>query len=429
MPNSNSIFQELHSEEVQEIISDPPNWLVHSGISLLFLFIIILGVGSCWVSYPDVITVPFVLNATDAPRTVVSHVDGRLIKILVKDGQRVDLGQNLAYLESAAKHEQILKLSGELELMQVVIFKKQWASVEKMPLTLYNNLGEVQNNFELFNQQLVSLKSYLTGGFYPEKKKLLVKDLEDLSEMNKVLLSQLDLQKRDFQLAKEEFAIQEKLFSNKVIAPLEYKREKAKLVSREIPISNLSSLLIQNHSQQTSKNKELLELENDILRHKSEFLQSLKTLQSTLHAWKQKYILTAPLSGRISFASPLQEQQFVGSSSELMTIEPQFSNLQGIVRIPQGNMGKLKIGQTVLIKLDGFPYKEYGLIEGVLSKISAIPGKDSDFWGYVSLPNKLTTRYNVTLNYSSGLKGQGEIVTSNRRLAERLFSVIKDGGK
>ena len=47
---------ELRSEEVQEVMGQIPAWIVRWGITLLFLVVVALLVGSCFFKYPDVIT-------------------------------------------------------------------------------------------------------------------------------------------------------------------------------------------------------------------------------------------------------------------------------------------------------------------------------------------------------------------------------------
>ena len=91
-------------------------------------------------------------------------------------------------------------------------------------------------------------------------------------------------------------------------------------------------------------------------------------------------------------------------------MEPPGSNYQGLLKIPQANFGKLAEGQTVLIKLDGYPYWEYGMVEGNLSRLSATPGRDSLYWGYVNFPYQLKTRYGRELPYHNGLKAQPRLL-------------------
>ncbi|TDE17063.1 HlyD family efflux transporter periplasmic adaptor subunit [Dyadobacter psychrotolerans] len=422
-------FPKLHSEEVQEIISRPPHWLVRWGITLFFVLTVLLGLGTWWIRYPDIVTTPFTLTATNAPRVIVVRTEGKLGKLLIRDGQRVNKGQAVAYSESTASPEQVVQLARSMEQLSLSATKGQWASVIRFSNVQYTSLGEIQNDFQTFNQQLTELKSFLAGGFFLQKQKLLLDDRNDLVAMEHILAEQLVLQDKDLELAKDEFQVQEKLHQGKVISSLEYKREKAKVLSREMPVKNLAASLIQNRSAQTAKQKELLELENSIQERKSNFLQSLQTLRSNIENWKLRYILTAPVAGTASFSAPWQEQQHLTSGQELMLIEPQTSSFRGLVKLPQANLGKVLEGQAVLIKMDGFPYREYGMLEGKLARPSLTPGKDTAYWAYVDLPFKLKTRYGKDLPYRNGLKGTAEIITADRRLLERLVSTLRSGGK
>ena len=51
MKNNKDI--ELRSEEVQEVMGQVPAWIVRWGITLLFLVVVALLVGSCFFKYPD----------------------------------------------------------------------------------------------------------------------------------------------------------------------------------------------------------------------------------------------------------------------------------------------------------------------------------------------------------------------------------------
>ncbi|WP_207509945.1 HlyD family secretion protein [Telluribacter humicola] len=418
-------FPELHSDEVHEIINRPPPGLVRWGMMLFLGLFLLLGLGSWLVHYPDVVVTSFTLTAINAPRTVVARTEGRLARLLVHDGQNVTAGQTLAYSESTADPGQVLRLSKSLHALRVSVDQRDWAAIHRFPSSTYSQLGELQNDFQTFFQQLTQLKTYLDGGFYLQKRTLLINDYEDLRAMEQTLTEQLDLQRRDYVLAQDEFTIHEKLFKDKVIAPLDYQREKVKLLNREMPLKQLASALIQNRTSQTAKQKELLELDNAITEQRGSFMQALQTLRSSTEAWQQRYILRAPVAGKVSFASPWQEQQNMSAGQELLTVEPEGSNFQGLIKVPQANLGKLREGQTVYVKLDGYPYREYGMVEGTLSQLSLTPGRDSAYWGYVELPIGLRTHYGRQLAYRNGMKGTAEIITANRRLAERLVEVVK----
>jgi HlyD family secretion protein len=49
----------------------------------------------------------------------------------------------------------------------------------------------------------------------------------------------------------------------------------------------------------------------------------------------------------------------------------------GEMTITQNNMGKVKEGQEVLVKLRSYPFEEYGMIRGKIKYIAEVPYKDS----------------------------------------------------
>lgn len=421
------IFKELRSEEVHEIIDRPPHWMVSWGITMFFVVVILLFVGTWLIKFPDVVNAGFTLTAKDAPRPVMVRSDGRITRLLVHDNGMVTKGSNMAFLESTADHMQVLELAKVMDQFESSVNNNRWNFAKGEILKKFKDLGEIQQDYETFQKRMLELATVLHGGFYEKKRLLLDRDLADLQRLEENLEEQLQLQTADLRLAQEEFRMQEKLQGEKVISPLEFNREKAKLLAKEMPLKNAASALIQNRSIQTAKSKEILELNNIVEEQKTSFRHALQTFRSVIESWKLRYVVTAPVSGNVSFSGPWLEQQYVHVGQEFLTIEPGSNQYQGLVRVAQSNIGKLRRGQRVMIKLNGFPYREYGMVEGVLSQLSVVPGTDSVYWGFVQLPNNLRTMYGRELEYRNGLTGTAEIITSDRRLVERLISKIRNG--
>src|SRR6185437_8074326 len=95
-------------------------------------------------------------------------------------------------------------------------------------------------------------------------------------------------------------------------------------------------------------------------------------------------------------------------------------NFFGEINIPQYNMGKIKIGQKVLIKLKSYPFEEYGLIIGHLSSISEVPINDSIFISKVSFDKNLFSRTKVKIKLQYGMQANAEIVTDDVSLLTRI---------
>ena len=418
-------FTELRAEEVQEILARPPRWLLRWGITVAFLVIALVFTGAWFIHYPDVVRASFKLTSANAPRAVLTRTDGRLVRLLVQDGQTVNPGDALAYLESTAQHEQVLRLLRELRRAWNVARQGNLEGLNRLNLANYNQLGELQNAYQTFEQTHIQLRAYLVNGFYSKKKAMLQQEVTDLQALADNLRQQQQIQERDRALAEEDYAIQQQLADKKVLAPLELKREESKLIGRRLPYQQTASALINNQTAQRAKEREMLELDRQVAEERDKFLQALNTLQSAADAWKTKYVLTAPVGGKVFFVGALQENQAVALNQELLYVAPPNTDYFGELRVPQQSAGKVLVGQSVLIKFAGYPYQEYGAVRGRITTIADIPLKDSVFLARVTLPTGLKTTYGKTLAFKTGMTATADVMTDDSRLLEKLFYQLR----
>ncbi|MCH8955783.1 hypothetical protein IIA28_10785 [candidate division KSB1 bacterium] len=107
--NNNSKY-ELRSEEVQEILSYIPHWIIRWGISILFLTIIILLCASWIIKYPDIITSRVTLTTQNPPARVVAQASGKLTKLFVEENEYVEANAYLAAIENPAQIQNVFAL-------------------------------------------------------------------------------------------------------------------------------------------------------------------------------------------------------------------------------------------------------------------------------------------------------------------------------
>jgi hypothetical protein len=283
-----------------------------------------------------------------------------------------------------------------------------------------SNLGELQSSFETYTHAILSFENYLSNGFYVRKKKMLVTDLDNLKRMKANLSSQRTLQENDLALTNETFSANQTLKSQNVISDFEYRNEQSKLINKQLTIPQINGAIIINERDQNEKQKEMLELENTINQQKGIFLQALQTFKSEVQEWKRKFLLTAPTSGKVSYATILYENQQLKPGQTTCFINPENSSYFAQMVIPQYNLGKVKTGQTVLLRFPSYPSQEFGLVKGKIEFISRIP-TDSGYFAKVSLPNGLKTNYKKDIQFRDGLIASGEIITKDLRLLERFY--------
>lgn len=409
-----------HSDEIEEIISKKPPFIVRWGTVFFFFLLLLIGM-ICWfIQYPDIVTAKAKLTSLNAPKSVISRIDGKLVKLTAKDDDIVQAGAVIGFMESTSDHEQVLALSANIDTLSVRFSANNAMIPSGFFIQPYKNLGELQQDYQTFSHAFIDFKNYLHGGFYEKKKLILGNDLSDIKRLNHHLSEQKVSQQQDVALAQKTFEMNEILKKEKVISDLEYRNEKSKLLMKQMSIPQINEAIIANETQQNEKQKEIMELENTIAQQASVFQQALNTFKSEIDEWKKKYLLTAPVSGKISFAGFLQENQQLKAGQTVCFINPGNSEYFAETFIPQENFGKVKRGEKVLLKFSSYPSQEFGSVTGELDFISAIP-TDSGYIAKIVLPHGLVSNYDKEIQYREGLTANAEIITKNMRLIERFY--------
>ena len=369
------------SNEVQEIISCRPVWLVRNGIVLFLLIIAALLGATFFIRYPDIIHANAKLTSINAPKEIITKTDGKLISLKVKEGNMVVKNDIIGFMESRANAEEMILFSKVIDSMQSLLNKNETeiainyfnAIAMKKATTFPPAAGEIEGAVSTFMQSCNLFSQYLSKGYYLQKKKMLTDDIVYLQQLYSNLQEQKQLQEQDLLLAKQTLDANKSLNDDKVISALDYRNEKSKFIGKSLTIPQITSAIINNGSSRHEKEKEIAQLENEILQQKGIFVQSLNVLKAQLEEWKSKFLLIAPISGSIAYANFYQENQQIKMNETICYINPENTQYFAQVLIPQSNFGKIKAGQKVLLKLLAYPYQEFGAVKGRLDFISNIP--------------------------------------------------------
>ncbi len=416
----------VHSNAMNDIISYKPNWIVRNGI-MLFLCIISLMVAlTFFIEYPDIVYAKAKLVSINPPVALKAKVTGKLTKLYVQEHDSVQRGTVIAVMESIAAPEKVVAVTEAIDGMKRLLNSSEIEMAMKyfdeasLKTGWGNDLGEVQEDFYRFATAYREFRQYLSNGFYLRKKAMLDADITFLQRLHSNLLQQNKILQEDVSLATTTFKANESLSKDKVISSLDYRNEKSKLLSKSMSLPQLAASLIANEAAMHEKRKEVLQLENEIAQQKNAFIQSVNSFSAALSQWQSLYLIKAPVSGRVVFSDFVQENQNYVISQTLCLIDPVNSQYFAQVQIRQENFGKINIGQDVLLKLPAYPYQEFGLLKGTLSFIAVVP-TDSGFIGKIAFKNGLYTNQQKQLQYREGLMADAEIITSARKLSDRIF--------
>ena len=97
------------------------------------------------------------------------------------------------------------------------------------------------------------------------------------------------------------------------------------------------------------------------------------------HVKTERMILVSPIDGRVSGLSITTRNQVVTTGEELMRIVPDDVSLEIECYAPNKDIGFIRVGQPVVIKIEAFPFTRFGTLDGVVQKIAydAIPEPDA----------------------------------------------------
>ena len=174
--------------------------------------------------------------------------------------------------------------------------------------------------------------------------------------------------------------------------------------------------------------KELRDLEHEraeALRTAREGLRAqLNKLRGEIDVWDADHVLRAPADGVTAFYDFWSDQQFVAAERQVFLIVPETTELLGRMAVKTGGAGKIKPGQTVRIRLDDYPYKEFGLVTGTVQSISMV-ARDGAHLVLIALPHPLVTSFHRPLQFRQEMTGEARIVTEDMRLIGRILYEIR----
>jgi multidrug resistance efflux pump len=417
---------ELRSEEVQDILTKVPHWMIRWGTVLIFVIIMMLFFVSWFIKYPDVVNTEIVITTNIPPEKIVSKSSGRIEAILVHNKSVVEKNSTLAIIENTANYKDVFLLRSIVNNYDVNDPKKTFP-FEKLK---NKQLGEIESAFAVFQKDYQAQE--LNEDLHPfeiENRAQLSEKVQ-IKERLDILQQQKTINESELQLQKNEIARFETLFNKGIISAQEMEAKKLSYLQAQksyksllTSISQLRSSLIDNTKSSQNSHVNSTKEEVNLGRNMA---QSFYQLKKVIKDWELAYTLKSSVSGVVTFLQVWTENQTINVGDNVFSIIPDAKNgFVGKVKAPALNSGKIKVGQRVNIRLANFPDREFGVLKGKIQNISLVPDKDGNLLLDVALPNGLQTSYKKQIVFQQEMKGSAEIVTEDLRLIERILYQFK----
>lgn len=363
MPNN----LEIRSEEVQDILGYVPNWMIRWGNTLIFVLIIGFLLMSWFIKYPDTIPGEIIITTEEPPEKVRANSSGLLEAVFVKDGDFVRPKTLLGIIENSANYQDVTLLQHVLDTLEVD--EKNFSfPLDNLPILF---LGDMASEYAMFERDYIK---YMT-------------------------------------------------FKNQNHLSIDAFHDNRSLHSKLQPPNARQNLYIANGP--NNIDTAILNDEKVLLK---KAMYSLGRLKKAMQRWHLKYTLRSSTEGQVFCLNDIDKTQKVDVGDEVFKIVPTGNQqrLIGKLKTQAQGYGKLKLGQTVHIKLANYPYLEFGFLNGTIEKIAEIANDDGTYTINVTLPKQLITSHKKEINFQQEMKGSADIVTEDLRLIERFFYKLRN---
>lgn len=412
-------------EQIQTILGRTPGWFLRWGIIFMALIFIGLFAIGHFIQYPDQVMAEAIFINENPPVRIVSQRSGKITNLLVKQNQSIQKDSIIAVIENPAH-------------LQDVQILKQWVHQVNHSRVIPAHFPK---NLQLGSLQASYANLYGTFQAYHQYERL-----NDASQqLQRLLKEQTDLQALAQQQIREEIAARQTdsvalLVLNRVKAlhqegvtsseafeqqQLDYykdhQRYEATQLNRkqtQIQLDRIERMILSLRQGRTNL---LFDLSNNLL-------QTTSALVGQIDEWEQQFMIRAPVSGLINLTSLRQEKQYVTEGMELMAIIPEeVPTISAQLYIPTEFAGKVNLGQSVFLRVNGFPYREYGEVVGQLISINKIPeikNQVSVYQGLVQIPTPVQSTIGRNIPIQSEMSGTGLIMIAPRSFNERILEGI-----
>ena len=182
---------------------------------------------------------------------------------------------------------------------------------------------------------------------------------------------------------------------------------------------------------QEQRRQALSEYSRDLLEDKTKVSTEVESLTQELKKATRSDTLqriVAPVDGKVMKLAVHTVGGVVTPAQELMIVVPRNYQLEIEARVKNKDIGFVREGQAVGIKLEAFPFTEYGTLDGTVESVSgdAIQTEEGDlyFLARVAMKQSYIVVNGKRVNLTPGMHASAEVKIRQRRLIEFFLAPL-----
>lgn len=360
----------------------------------------------------------------------IQHLEGGIIEqIFIRDDSKVKKGQILIQISGKSIHNDFQRVQTKLQLQELRAarlrsFLTGDSTIFEKANRQYRNLASSQGQILLAMMEA-----------HEKEKELIHKQITQKREQLNLFRQELSTARKNLGVVKASFATQDTLYQERLVAETTYLAVVRELNDQQGKVDSLKIKCLQaedlineyeirlQSTISTAKNHALQQL-GDIESDQAETREHLENLTQQVH----RLAVRSPINGIIKGLNIHTVGGVVAPGSRLLEIVPTSDELLAEIKISPNDIGHIKIGHPVIIKVTSYDFSRYGAIDGSITGLSATTFTNeqgqSFYKGAVTLEKGYVGNQPGTNVILPGMIVNAEIITGQKSLLQYFLKPI-----
>lgn len=427
---------------IEDMMGNPPGWLLHSGLTAIGIALLIVLSLTALIRYPEKVEAPFLLQTQTVPLALHAGAVNVIDTVFAVSGARVTTGDTLVVFRSGTNWRPLTTLDHWLREIEQDLYPTTPTSKVSSASDLLQGRGvgkgesaqyplSIQTPFTNLRTILRAQASYRQTNGMAAEVLAFEREIGDAQRLRTSLTRQVQLYEKELGYQEKQADRMEGLEKDGVVSTQAAEEAIAQTISSQRQREVLVSSDIQNQIRVQQLRQQILQRRlihrEKLAEFDRQLLTQLKLLRTALNEYRDRYFLIARESGTLTWQPIVRSQATVDPTAPIgyLLATDGYETIVARLQLPTLGQGRISLDDRVILNFDAYPSREYGQVEGKLATLApvALPDQNQEYLrlATVSLSDTLLTSYGKTLPFRYNLSGTARVITAERTLLARLL--------
>lgn len=416
------------STSLQTVLDQPPSTLPHKLILGGMIFCLAFG---AWAWLGKIEQVGHAQGRL-VPKGQVYKIDpidsGKIARIAVKEGEVVKAGQVLVEMDNQLAASEVERLQ-EMLVTDKIQFSQMEAMIARIHLEAQTRAAIADADLKAHEVAIAQAKANATTtGDLLTQGRTDAAAYQARQERLRPYVEQGALARE--QLFEAEQAVRDR---QRTITQNQGELKQALAEANRLQ-AGVSQKQAEKRTAQLEAQQRIQQLEVEMTQLNAKIAETKNLLSSAKAKLGQRF-LYAPVAGYVSSLNIQNIGQVVQPGQTIAEVAPQSAPLVLLAILSNQEAGFVKTGMPVKVKMDAYPYQDYGILPGKVISISPDAKRDERLGAVyqvqVAIERNYVTARDQIIKFKPGQTATADIVIRRRRIADIMlepFQQLQKGG-